>query len=256
MLESTLFHFKLFAILAIFLIALLAGLLPWSFLRMTKRYFALGDAFADGIFLSIALFHMLPEAAQGFRANFVEYPMAYLLCLLVFVVLVSLERGFSIHFHVGGEEHTHVWKPYVLISVLSIHSILAGTALGVEPSSVGAAIIFLAIITHKGAASFALGNYMQRFGVNVRHYITSILVFSLMTPLGIILGSTLVSEVTMAWADNLTATFLALASGTFLYIGTAHILERPYFDSTVSYLSSFFSMLFGISLMAVVAIWL
>lgn len=247
---------KLSAALVIFVMAFSAGLLPWTFTRMDKKFFALGDAFADGIFLSIALFHMLPQAAIRFNHMPMEYPLAYLLCLLTFVVLVLLERGLDISLHTS-HGHTHkLWAPRLLIAVLSIHSLLAGAALGVEYSKVGAAVIFIAIIAHKGAASFALGHYLQRFELPFAKHFKYITLFSLMTPLGIMAGTILTSEITMEWGRYLSPAFLALAAGTFLYIGSVHMFERPYFKSSVSYLSSFWSTLAGIGLMAIVAIWL
>jgi zinc transporter 1/2/3 len=77
-----------------------------------------------------------------------------------------------------------------------------------------------------------------------------------MTPLGILVGTLMTSEITMQGGRYLSPAFLALAAGTFLYIGSVHMFERPYFKSSVNYLSSFWSTLAGIGLMAVVAIWL
>src|SRR5262245_52770793 len=67
--------------------------------------------------------------------------------------------------------------------ILSIHSILAGAALGTEDTLVGSVAIFLAIIGHKGAAAFALGVEFQRSGFDRSKYIRLLVTFASMTPL-------------------------------------------------------------------------
>ena len=51
------------------------------------------DAFASGIFLGAALFHMLPDAIHEFSSlNDTSYPLAELFCALGFLILLFLER--------------------------------------------------------------------------------------------------------------------------------------------------------------------
>src|SRR3989338_6375401 len=152
---------KILAAIAILLIALLAALLPLRFARSHRRILTIGDAFASGVFLSAALFHMLPAAEAGFRATLpaISFPYANLLCAIAFVIILFLERGVG-HFH-----HTHdaasdsarmPVTPYVLVLVLSIHALIEGIALGINATVTSALIIFSAIVAHKGSESFAL----------------------------------------------------------------------------------------------------
>lgn len=57
---------------------------------------------------------------------------------------------------------------YALLIVLSIHSIIAGMALGTETAIVGAVVILVAILAHKGTEAFALGVSLLRGGLSLR----------------------------------------------------------------------------------------
>jgi len=144
---------------------------------------------------------------------------------------------------------------FVLTLVLSVHSIIAGIALGVEETIVKGAILLFAIIAHKGSATFALGVSLHRAGINTKRLVQIISFFCLMTPLGIALGSALTVFLTGKAELVFGSVFDALAAGTFLYISLLHIIEEEFIEHDARGVK-FALLSFGLGMMAVLAIWL
>jgi cbb3-type cytochrome oxidase subunit 1 len=67
--ESSLQFLKIMFILVIIIIAFLSGTLPYFITACRKNINSLGiaNAFSGGIFLAIALIHILPEASEDYR---------------------------------------------------------------------------------------------------------------------------------------------------------------------------------------------
>eukprot|EP00049_Salpingoeca_infusionum_P011572 m.201896 g.201896 ORF g.201896 m.201896 type:complete len:361 (+) comp14973_c3_seq2:185-1267(+) len=106
-----------------------------------------------------------------------------------------------------------------LFVALSVHSIIAGLALGTAGNNSTAWAIFAAIIAHKVLAAFALGHSVTLSTVRVPWKQLSLFVaFSITTPLGIIIGalSHIESEITTGYIK-------AVAAGTFLFLGASHL---------------------------------
>jgi len=144
--------------------------------------------------------------------------------------------------------------PFVLTLVLSIHSIIAGATLGLEKSIVSSIVIFIAIISHKGCAAFALGVSLREADFSRPRMVGVITLFSCMTPLGIILGSIFSTILKGKAAYALEAVFDGLAAGTFLYIAILDIMVEV-FDRKPDRWANYFLMILGFALMAVIAIW-
>src|SRR5688572_20404177 len=88
--------YKSIAALLIFLTSLLACIYPLRTRALPKHHLPLelADAFASGIFLGAALFHMLPDAAYSLQNIYpqFQYPLSELLCALGFLLLLFFER--------------------------------------------------------------------------------------------------------------------------------------------------------------------
>jgi zinc transporter ZupT len=96
--------------------------------------------------------------------------------------------------------------------MLSIHSLLEGTAVGLAASFATTLIIFIAIIAHKGAASFALSINLNRTQLSLSNCVIAFSIFALMTPAGIFGGDWLLA--TTQHNTLLTPIFSSLAAGT------------------------------------------
>lgn len=254
----TLALLKIVLAFIIFLVAVIGGI--WPFWRkahalvgakLVEFEYPVGESLASGIFFGAGLLHMLPEAARDFASAGYSYPFPFLIAGASFLLLLLLE-------HISGalqHRSQHLLSSIALLTaaMLSIHSLLEGTAVGVATNLATTIIIFIAIIAHKGAASFALAINLNRSPLSL---VTRILVFSffaIMTPIGIFGGDWLVT--TSQHSVLLTPIFSSLAAGTFLYIGTLHGLQRASLIRHCCNMREFVFMLLGFSTMAVVAVW-
>ena len=142
----------------------------------------------------------------------------------------------------------------MLALILSIHSLIAGSVLGLEDTLVESFAIFLAIIAHKSAAAFALGISLQRADLTTKRFINIILFFSLMTPIGILLGTYFSTFFSSNLDAALESIFDALAAGTFMYVAIVGIMEEV-FEKPTDLMIKIFFILLGFGLMAVLAMW-
>ena len=140
--------------------------------------------------------------------------------------------------------------PIVLTAIVAAPSFLLGAALGISDPT-AAALIFVAIIIHKGTAGFALALTMTRSTLTHRQSVTLFTCFALFTPLGIVFGN-LAGEFMTSSAVFARAIVLALGAGTFLYMGTLHDMKRASLIEHCCKLSCFLWMLAGLSITALV----
>jgi zinc transporter ZupT len=251
----TLLFYKITAGILIFLITLLAVLYPIRSRALPKHHrpFELADAFASGIFLGTALFHMLPHAIRAFsiELDHINYPIAELFCAAGFLLLLFLER-LSRFITMG--KHSENTFSYLLAMIFILHSLIEGTVLGVNLTLTTTAVIFIAIIAHKGSESFALAVVLNRSHLSFTKMLYLIILFSLMTPLGILSGTLL----THSFNENavlFTASFNAFAAGSFLYMSTLHHINHHERHHDKENLFEFAALLAGLMVMGLLAGW-
>lgn len=243
----------LFALVA-FLIILLAGYYPFKKRIRDDRHvdFPIGDTLATGVFLGAALLHMLPESSALFQSMHYHYPFAFIIVGSVFLTFLWLE-------HLGKELYRHQDAHHPAFALLAwgmlcIHSIMAGAALGLAHHNSIIIMLFLAIITHKWAESFAIAVQLNKTSMSTTTCLLSFLVYGLMTPLGIYLGWYFGHGAeTHSVFDPI---LMAASAGTFLYLGTLHGLERCVLVERCCNLRDFSFVIIGFLLMAAVAVYL
>lgn len=209
---------------------------------------SLGNAFAAGVFLGAGLLHMLPDSNDLLSQTYphTDYPFAALLAGAAAIgVLLTDQIGKAIGKSDGS-------RSLILFIVLSIHSLIAGTSLGLEGGVLASLTIFFAIIAHKGAAGFALGTALS--GDDATRARRTIVLFSITTPIGVGLGTLL--SVMLQGRDAMLAEglFDGLAAGTFLYIALVDIVGDAFGARQYS-VPKFILLGAGFALMAAIAIW-
>lgn len=195
---------------------------------------------------------MLSDASVSFAELGYVYPFSTFLAGVSFLFMLSLEH---ICRELRERSGTHSnWVVWIAALMLSIHSLLAGAALGLANNLSSISLIFIAIIVHKWAESFSLAVEVNkaRLGLRVRWMIFSL--FSIMTPLGVFVGTQVSGEEALSGAWE--AVFTALSAGTFIYIGTLHGLTQSAMIKRCCNLREFVFVIFGFLLMASVASWL
>jgi zinc transporter ZupT len=255
----TLIYYKALAGALIFASSLAAVIYPIRkhLLSSHSEPLELGEAFASGIFLGVAFFHMLPASINSFQKLWpnLQYPVAELICILGFISLLFLERLSLIS--CNRRNHNHgVSIPYILTIMLFIHELIEGTALGINTSFTGAFMLFVAILAHKGSTSFALCVTLMRHQVSLKSIVAIVIFFSLVTPLGIFLGATLNSLTYLNSGQLLEALFNAFATGSFFYMATLHHVQFHKRAAEESHgMWEFFFLVIGLVLTGLIAVW-
>jgi len=251
---SNFYFLKTLFAISIFILVIFAGWLPFKYkLRQQDHLdFPLGETLATGVFLGAALIHMLPEANTLFQQLNYRYPLAYLITGIVFLLFLWLE-------HIGKELYHHNAKSNAMFAILawimlSIHSLVLGTALGFTQDYSLMLMLFFAIITHKWAESFAISLTLNKCNLRARISLILFIIFASMTPIGIYLGWRLGH--TIATHSLWDPILIAISAGTFLYLGTLHGLERCVMVQRCCNLRYFSFVIIGFVLMSAVALYL
>lgn len=234
------------AAFAIFLFGLLgARMAQIAQLRSSSPWLNIGNCFAGGIFIGAGLIHTLPDSSAIFSELYpdTDFPFWAAIAACAILILMWIDQVLS------QKATKSDVSGITLFIILSLHSIIAGVALGVEAHPLQAIAILIAILAHKSSAAFALGlrtlkpNYWRRM-----------LAFSLMTPLGVVLGLILTTFLRQHSGQHFEAIFDAAAAGTFLYIALAEILPTE-LTKAASVHKAILIALLGLGLMAVLAVY-
>ncbi|KAF1790423.1 Zinc/iron permease [Phytophthora cactorum] len=153
------------------------------------------------------------------------------------------------HSHIHGIVKGNPILALVVFIALSFHSVMEGMGMGA--SSTPAWDILVAILAHKSLAAFALALEFLHHNVSQKQLLSSVAVFSLMTPTGILFGRLLVDTNHATPAGGVCAAF---AGGTFLFVAIMEIipqeLQDPRFQS-----EKCSALLAGYGAMGVLSLW-
>jgi solute carrier family 39 (zinc transporter), member 1/2/3 len=198
-------------------------------------------------------FHMLNKAFP-----YMDYPITSIIAILAFVLLLSLE-------HITGNIREALSKagkefekdlspasiPIIMTVMIAIPSFFLGTALGVSETS-ASVFIFVAIMTHKSSAAFALALKMVRSTLTRNQTFIVFCLFALSTPLGILAGADLHRYLGNDTMIVVKGVILSLAAGTFLYMATLHELRHTPLIEKCSTKKGFVLMFCGFVITALV----
>jgi zinc and cadmium transporter len=176
-------------------------------------------AFAAGVMLGAAFFHMLPEAVEvGGYGALAVVPLGFLL-------LFILERYVFVHVCEEPPEcHDHSHNPAMGLTAflgLSVHTLFDGVALGSAVTEGVGLMALLAIVAHKIPSSMSLAAILVSEGRSRRGTLAFVGLFGAMVPVGAVLYTLLQGSV-----DRIASRALAFSAGTFLYIAVSDLL--PY----------------------------
>ena len=98
-----------------------------------------------------------------------------------------------------------------------------------------------------------MASNLHRYEISHRNIIKIISFFALITPLGI-LGATIADQVLKNLSEQYIEGILnAVASGTFLYLGSIYIMEK---EKAFNHFGEIVTLIIGVTIMSLVAIWL
>ncbi len=254
---------KLASMLLIFVVGYQGGIAAIRVSRSARadQFFALGSIFGAGVFLGASLIHVLPDAASNFSSVFpaMDYPLPFMIAAAGFILIMFVDRAghyfLERQTNAKAEGTSHDLAPYILLLVLSFHSIIAGASLGAERTVAGSIVLLVAIFAHKGSAAFALGVSLVRSRALQAKTQKLIIFFSIMTPLGVLIGAGINHFLEDRAGQITEGVFDALASATFIYVATIEIIG-PEFKGHQNLFTKFACLIAGLAIMALVAIWL
>jgi zinc transporter 1/2/3 len=137
---------------------------------------------------------------------------------------------------------------FLLLIALSIHSFFEGIALGVLNEEKEIFYMLLAIAFHKWVEAISIGINLSKSILDKELLLLLIIMFSLTTPLGIILGILL--ERTGRVVESI---FLAFSAGTFLYISASEVIVEE-FSVSRNKSQKFIGFVLGIILIALITL--
>ncbi len=227
---------KLLAALGVIAITVIGGAIPLLAARRQVgwRFFSLGNAFAGGIFLGVGFIHLLPEGIHELE-ELVDYPLGALLAVVGVALLLLIDRVIFDHSHghgevlSGGRQQGAIY-PYMLLVLLSIHSIAAGIALGLQAGLSTTIVIIVGILSHQGSESFAFVVSTHAAGLEPRRQKIMLAILALTVPVGILIGlaaSNLLSELSEV-RTLIEGGFVAFAAGTFIYVAIIDIIHEEF----------------------------
>ncbi|XP_020633353.2 zinc transporter ZIP2 [Pogona vitticeps] len=256
-----------------------------------RRILSCIGCFAAGVFLGACIMHMVADALGDIQEEIKKrqqqgsvvpklnstsngdddsetYPFGELIISLGFFLVFAIEslvlhccpRAVHVHGdHEGQGDHKSLpeshssFRAFVLFLSLSFHSVFEGLAIGVQKQETAVIQLCLAVLIHKAIVVFSLSLKLVQSGTQMRWRLLYLVVFALMSPAGISIGI----GVSLSNSDGsglVQALLEGLAAGTFLYVTFLEIL--PYeLRSHESFLTKFFFIGLGFSIMAIIAIW-
>lgn len=143
----------------------------------------------------------------------------------------------SHHSHDGHHHHHHhhidqgvfqntPLRAAMLLLALSFHSVFEGIAIGLQNTDAKLVSIFLAVISHKAVMAFSLGLNIAQSNISRMKFTSSIIMFSISSPIGVGLGMAVADLPPSLPQDICNAILQGVACGTFLYITCFEILPN------------------------------
>ena len=209
---------KNYMLFSLFSISLIVGAFPILFFENNKfkNYICYCKAITSGLFISIGLVHFLPGAIEAYKKTHPHSGAVILIicALTTFLMQIIEHTGKKIYI---AYDKIH-WISYFLLLILSVHSISEGIALGIEQNPKYVITIFLAILFHKGAETFSLLTNIVTHNIPKSKCYIILVFFALMTPIGIIFGSYVMTLSLNANNLSIIPYVNAIAAGTFIYM--------------------------------------
>ncbi len=244
--------FGWFSIVIIILFTLAGGVPPLRARKPDPDAYPLGEAFASGVFLALALAMMLPASTQLFARVWPHStePIASLIAITALLILLGvthfvrhLEEDLDGH----RQEGTNPLVPLFMTIMIAIPSFFLGAALGVSETA-QAVLILIAILLHKSSAAFALALKLTESSLSKGAVRGVFALFVLATPTGILVGGILGGDLSSESLLLARATVLAMAAGTFLFMGMLNELQSTAMIKRCRHWRGFAAMLAGLGL--------
>ncbi|MEO9571703.1 MAG: ZIP family metal transporter [Polaribacter sp.] len=189
-------------------------------------------AFSGAYLLSVTILHLLPEVYST-STEYKKIGIFILVGIIIQSVLESFSKGAEhghIHIHSNGKKF-----PTLLFISLSIHAFSEGLPI----HNTGDNLLW-AIVVHKIPIAVVLTTFLINTKYSKLHTFIFLIVFALMSPLGVLLGDKI--HFFSTYATEITAFII----GVFLHISTIILFEST--ENHKFNLQKFIAILLGVML--------
>ncbi|WP_439131836.1 ZIP family metal transporter [Polaribacter sp.] len=214
------------------IIAVLLGALIVLFIKPSKKLVRLLLAFSGAYLLSVTILHLLPEVYSD-NTDTKTIGVFILIGIILQSVLESFSKGAEhghIHLHSDGKQF-----PTLLFISLCIHAFSEGLPIHHAGDN-----LLWAIVVHKIPIAIVLTTFLLQPKFDKKIVFVFLVIFALMSPLGVLLGDKIVFFTT--YASEITA----LIIGVFLHISTIILFEST--ENHKFNLQKFTAILLGVIL--------
>ena len=209
--------------LLLIICVLVGGIIPFLW-KPSEANFKHALVFSAAYLLCVTLVHLFPELFEEAKEHQISSLLIGVFLLLGFLFQKILEY-FS-----GGIEHGHIhtstaFRPYTLLIALCLHALLEGSVIaGTTSHHHHSDHLLFGIILHKMPAAFALTSILLDAKTNIKKTIVFLVIFSLASPLGLLLSELLLSKM----PERYTIYLMALVTGNLLHIATIIFFESSH----------------------------
>ncbi|XP_023657021.1 zinc transporter ZIP1 isoform X2 [Paramormyrops kingsleyae] len=222
-----------------------------------RKVLGLVSCFAGGVFLATCLLDLVPDYLVEINNAFsnlgitLQFPLPEFILAMGFFLVLVMEQivlvlrdksggftgereepdrirhpsGEGVHLHVDFNSHSAI-RSFILVFSLSLHSVFEGLAVGLQQDKQQILEICLALLLHKSVISFSLALKLTQGQLRQAAVAGCLLLFSVMSPLGIGLGIALTETQSTPQHQLARSTLEGLAAGTFIYITFMEILPH------------------------------
>jgi len=177
----------------------------------------------------------------------------------------SSELGEHSHEHVHSmqmvldkDSNKSIMKAVALEAAIACHSVIVGFGVGATNDLPTLKVLLVAIGLHQFFEGVSLGSALLEGKISMRYVYSFGMIFALTAPIGVVLGM-------YASTDDETGPLVtgfadSFAAGVLMYSSIVDMVAEDYMDSNFKTrhfgkMSMYFSLSFGISVMAILAIW-
>ncbi len=197
-----------------------SGSLVFLFKEGNDRVLKFLLAFSGAFLIGLIFLKLVPEVfsnAGAFTGLFVI--LGFLLQLSLELITDGAEHG---HHHEHSDDETV--SPFLLLIGICIHSFLEGMPIVQSFDTKVQHTLVLGIVVHNIPISLTLMSLFLHYGLTRTKAFIFLAIFSLMTPLGSLLGNFLERYITVS-LEGLFNYVLAVVIGIFLHVSTSILFE-------------------------------
>ena len=169
-----------------------------------------------------------------------------------------IERSGTSNLSRDPNSHSPV-RSLLLLAALSVHSVFEGLTVGFMTTTQKVLQIFAALVLHKCIIAFSMGTNFVQSKLTLKTILKSNLIFSIASPIGIAIGTVVISHMDGTSVGTLFASGIlqGIGCGTFLYIVFFEILPDEFksVQRTPSRLLKLLFLIFGYGTIAVVILF-